>query len=214
MQFHVFNSLSTKALESLRIAIVVTSATDAEHPIIYVNPAFETLTGYAREDALGRNCRFLQGSDLDQPVHRVIRAALSKKCAVRGILRNYHKDGSLFYNELFIDPILGADGTVTHFVGCQNKIAEPEKAHILRNGYTGFDRLTEREREVFPLIVNGHTNKSIARELKISPRTSEKHRIAILKKFEAPDLTVLVRYAIALGVPFRSSKDGTGSARD
>ena len=63
-----------------------------------------------------------------------------------------------------------------------------------------FERLTQKEREVFPLIVNGHANKSVAAKLGISPRTAEKHRLAILKKFEVSELTLLVRYAIALGI--------------
>ncbi len=66
----------------------------------------------------------------------------------------------------------------------------------------GFDRLTEREQEVFSLIVNGHGNKSVAQVLKISPRTAEKHRMAVMSKFDTSDLTLLVRYSIALGVPY------------
>ncbi len=198
----------------MRSAIIVTDAADPELPIIYINPAFEKLTGYGPDDVLGRNCRFLQGTDTDQRARHTIREALAKKNAARGILRNYRKDGSLFYNELFIDPVRDADGAVTHFVGCQTEISEPEVAYVLRNATAGFELLTGREREVFQLVVNGYTNKSIGRELDISPRTAEKHRIAVLKKFDVPELTLLVRCAIALGVPFTPPVDGGDFQQD
>jgi PAS domain S-box-containing protein len=209
MQLQLFDSLSTKALENVRSAIVVTESACQKNQIIYMNPAFEALTGYGTEDVLGRNCRFLQGSDTDQPACYEIRAALANGRAAHGVFRNYRKDGSLFYNELFIDPICDQGGAVTHFVGCQNQIDDLEKAYVLQNAYAGMARLTAREREVFLLIVSGNTSKSIGRVLRISPRTAEKHRLAIFKKFGVSDVTLLVRYTIALGLPFTPHDAGT-----
>lgn len=200
MKLQTFDSLSASALASARSAIVVTDAIDPENAIVFANAAFEILTGYSREELVGRNCRFLQGTDVDQPAGYTLRDAILKKRAANCILRNYRKDGSLFYNQLFIDPLYDANGTATHFVGCQNAITGPEQGHVLQDATLKFERLTAREREVFRLLVNGHANKSIAEELQISPRTAEKHRLAILKKFEVSELTLLVRYAIALGI--------------
>lgn len=203
MQPHLEDYLSVKALESVRSAIVISDARRPDHPIVYTNPAFRTLTGYGPKEVLGRNCRFLQGADVDQDGRASIAEALREQRPVHTILRNYRKDGRLFYNELFIDPILDSDGSAIYFVGCQNVLAEPLVASFRLAACSRFERLTEREREVFQLVANGFPNKSIARELGISARTAEKHRISVLKKFEVTDLTLLVRYAIALGVPFR-----------
>jgi hypothetical protein len=202
LEFAVLGNLSALALESVHSAIVICDAIDPEHPIVHVNPAFQTLTGYGSREILGRNCRFLQGTDRDQQGRKIIREALLNQRPVRAVLRNYRKDGSLFHNELFIDPILGPDGRATHFVACQNAIAQPDMATVRQTANTCFVRLTDREREVLQLVVNGHLNKVIAQRLGISERTVEKHRVKIFRKFQVSNLTHLVRYAIALGLPF------------
>lgn len=193
--------LSVEALESVRSAIVISDATDPEHRIVYMNPAFQTLTGYGPDEVLGQNCRFLQGKDHDQASREKIRNALQCKEPVRAVVRNYRRDGSLFYNELFIDPIFGSDGEATHFIACQNAVSDPGAADLFQAASLRLERLTEREHDVFPMVASGFPNKLIARQLGISPRTVEKHRINILKKFEVSDLTLVVRYAIALAIP-------------
>lgn len=208
MHIQMFDNLSMKALENVRSAVMVTDATAPDNPVVYVNPAFETLTGYGPDDLLGKNCRLLQGADRDQTSLHKIREALINDRAVRAVLRNYRKDGSLFYNELFIDPIFGPDGNITHFIGCQNAVSYPNDPHILKKANPLYERLTAREREVFELVVNGYSNKLIATELSISPRTAEKHRINVLKKFEVAEIILLVRYAIALAVPLKLPQDG------
>jgi PAS domain S-box-containing protein len=97
MQFRGFDaSLSARALMGVGSAIVVSDAIDPETPIVYVNPAFEVLTGHSREEVVGRNCRFLQGPDDNQPAKHIIRDAIAKQHAASCILRNYRKDESLF----------------------------------------------------------------------------------------------------------------------
>ena len=203
----IFVDRNRNGLNSVRDAILVADATAPDHPIVYANPAFEMLTGYSSNQILGRNCRFLQGTDRDQPARHIIREALSDERPVRAVLRNYRKDGSLFYNELFIDPIFGHDLSVTHFISSQNAIADWQEADVLQRAHYLFERLTVREREVFQLIASGYSNKSVARELCISHRTAEKHRMNVLHKFEVTDVTLLVRYAIGLGIPFRPLQD-------
>jgi len=206
MHSRLLDILNTKALMAVRSAITVADATEPDIPIIYMNPAFTELTGYDEDEVLGRNCRFLQGTDTEQPERRVIWQAITSKRPVRVILRNYRKDGSLFYNELLIDPICTGDGAAKYFIGCQNQVNDSQAGEVLAPALKGFEQLTGRERQVFQLIVNGYTNKSAANELQISPRTTEKHRISILRKFEVSDMTLLVRYAIALGIPFKSAE--------
>jgi PAS domain S-box-containing protein len=104
--------------------IVITDATLPDNPIIYANAAFERITGYPLHEVLGRNCRFLQGEDRRQVSLGEIRRAIRTNREGSAVLRNYRKDGRLFWNELHIAPVRNENGQVTHFVGVQNDITE------------------------------------------------------------------------------------------
>ncbi|MFZ2725044.1 MAG: PAS domain-containing protein [Methylococcaceae bacterium] len=91
-------------------------------PIIYANKAFEKLTGYSQEDIIGHNCRFLQGEDKNQEARYQIREALDKHEAIEVTLRNYRKDGELFYNHLKIVPLLDSKQRVLYYLGVQYDI--------------------------------------------------------------------------------------------
>lgn len=99
----------------------------ANLPIVYANPAFSLITGYSLEEVLGRNCSFLQGTDREQPAISKIRDALRDKSPFEGVLRNYRKDGSLFYNHLRIDPIYAEDGSFVCFVGYQQDVTQERR---------------------------------------------------------------------------------------
>jgi diguanylate cyclase (GGDEF)-like protein/PAS domain S-box-containing protein len=116
--------LLERAVQASTSGVVVADAQAPDLPIIYVNDAFERITGYSREEALGRNCRFLQGAFRDQPELDLVRHALryDKTCDV--VLRNERKDGSLFWNHLSLSPVRDERGQVTHFVGVQNDLTE------------------------------------------------------------------------------------------
>jgi PAS domain S-box-containing protein len=102
------------------------------HPIVQVNPAFETITGYAAAEAIGKNCRYLQGSDRLQPEIDEIRTALAEGRACSVTLRNYRRDGTLFRNALRLEPLRDDDGNLTHFVGLIRDVTRA----------AGIDRLT------------------------------------------------------------------------
>ena len=91
-------------------------------PIVYANKAFENLTGYGQEEVIGRNCRFLQGEDTDQPELTRLRESLKKHEAVSVTLRNYHKDGTLFHNLLEVTPLLDSKGNLIYYLGVQYDI--------------------------------------------------------------------------------------------
>lgn len=91
-------------------------------PLVYVNPAFERLTGYPVAETLGRSCSFLQGTDRRQPELAVIRRALAQGEGVDVTLRNYRSDGELFWNRLVLTPVRGADGLPEHYVGVQTDV--------------------------------------------------------------------------------------------
>ena len=114
--------LHFRALAAASCGITIADARLPDMPLIYVNDAFCAITGYGPEDVLGRNCRFLQGDERSQPALDVLRAAIrdGKSCTV--ILRNYRKDGALFWNDLHMAPVHDPAGRLTHFVGVQTDI--------------------------------------------------------------------------------------------
>lgn len=120
--------LMERAIDASSNGVVLTDATQSDNPIIYVNTAFETITGYTADEIIGQNCRFLQGSDQHQPNHQpaleVLRSAIQEQRECHVILQNYRKDGTLFWNELYSAPIFDAEGYLTHFVGIQTDITE------------------------------------------------------------------------------------------
>jgi diguanylate cyclase (GGDEF)-like protein/PAS domain S-box-containing protein len=119
--------LLKRSLESAYNGIVICDALEADLPIIYVNPAFERITGYFQAEVLGRNCRFLQGEERAQSGVEEIRWGLKAQREVHVTLRNFRKDGALLWNELFISPILDEQGQITHFVGVLNDVTEQKR---------------------------------------------------------------------------------------
>jgi PAS domain S-box-containing protein len=117
-------TLRDRALESTVDGIVITDPRQPDNPIVYVNPGFTRLTGYPREEALGRNCRFLQGPDTDPAGVAEVRDALREEREVRVILQNYRRDGSAFWNYLSVSPVRDDAGQLTHFVGVQVDVTE------------------------------------------------------------------------------------------
>ena len=113
-----------RALEASSNGIVITDPEKPDNPIIYVNPAFESITGYPPEEVLGYNCRFLQGKNTAQPGLDELRTAIRERRACRVMVENYHKDGTLFWNELYVSPVFDAGGRLTNFIGIQNDVTE------------------------------------------------------------------------------------------
>ncbi|WP_339487076.1 PAS domain-containing protein [Pseudomonas sp. EL_65y_Pfl2_R95] len=124
--------------------IVVAEQEGDDNILIYANPAFETLTGYACDDILYQDCRFLQGDERDQEALQVIRAALKSGAPCRQILRNFRKDGTLFWNELSITPVYNESDNLTYFIGIQKNVTEQVQAQ---------ERIKELEAEVALLKV-------------------------------------------------------------
>ena len=116
--------LLERAVTASTNSISITDPNQPDDPLVYVNPAFERMTGYAAKEVLGRNCRFLQGKERDQPAVEELRAAVHKGRHCTVVLKNYRKDATLFWNELSIYPMWDEKGRVTNFVGVQNDITE------------------------------------------------------------------------------------------
>ena len=121
------HGLFEHAMEACPQAMSIVDMRLADQPLVYVNQAFELLTGYPRAEVLGRNCRFMRGDVVEQGSIRRIRAALQQGERLMVTVRNFRKDGSAYLNELFLEPILDRSGTVTHFVGLQNDVSERDR---------------------------------------------------------------------------------------
>jgi PAS domain S-box-containing protein len=106
--------------DAINAGVVIADAQQPDLPIIYVNSTFERMTGYAADEVIGRNCRFLQGGQNDQQGVSALRHAIQERTNGYALLRNFRKDGSAFMNELFISPVRDKDGVVTHFIGVQH----------------------------------------------------------------------------------------------
>jgi len=118
------NTLLAATIEGSSAGFAIADATQPNHPLIYVNDAFERISGFERDDVLGRNCRFLTAEPPDSPERVRLRETVAKNSAGRFLLRNQRKDGTLFWNELTLFPVLGGDGAPRYLVASQNDVSE------------------------------------------------------------------------------------------
>jgi PAS domain S-box-containing protein len=160
--------LLDRAVAASSNGIVITDPKLPDNPIVYVNPAFEKISGYATDEVRGRNCRFLQADDRDQSALDELRVALREKRECRVVLRNYRKDGTPFWNELYVSPVHDEDGRLTNFVGVQNDISERRRIEeVLRES-------EERFRATFEHAAIGAAQVGIdGRWLRVNRRLSE-----------------------------------------
>jgi PAS domain S-box-containing protein len=124
-----------------------------DNPIIFANDAFVRLTGYGRDEVLGRNCRFLRGPETDREVSNRVRTSVDEVRPVSAKMLNYRKDGSTFWNQLHISPIFDEVGMLAYFVGYQHDITEQVEAEqALRYAHQELEgRLAEREGLIFEI---------------------------------------------------------------
>ena len=129
-------------VEASNDGIVVAEQEGDDNILIYANPAFQRLSGYSDDEILYQDCRFLQAGDRDQPGLAAIREAIREGRACREVIRNYRKDGSLFWNELSISPVYNDADKLTYFIGIQRDVSTEVAA---------LDRVRELEAEVAEL---------------------------------------------------------------
>lgn len=145
-QLHLYR----RALEAAGEGITIADASAADLPLIYANEAFLRITGYPRDEILGRNCRFLQGGERRQPGVSALRSAIVAGRPGRALLRNYRRDGTPFWNEVTLAPVHGRRGGITHVVGVQHDVTEVVQAReSLEVAKAELEaRVTERTREL------------------------------------------------------------------
>ncbi|MEF8820856.1 MAG: PAS domain S-box protein [Halovenus sp.] len=114
----------TQAIERAPVGITISDPAQSDNPLIYVNEAFEQLTGYTAAETTGRNCRFLQGENTDPDQVARLRAAIDAEEPVTVELRNYRKNGTEFWNQLTVAPVRDDSGEVVNYVGFQQDVTD------------------------------------------------------------------------------------------
>ena len=118
----------SKILDSCVNGITLADPDQEDLPLVYVNKAFKEITGYTLAETVGRNCRFLQGNEHDQAGVKQLQDAIKNKKPVEVVLRNFRKNGELFYNHLLVSPLFDSHGNVLYFLGVQFDITPQIRA--------------------------------------------------------------------------------------
>ncbi|NPT42642.1 EAL domain-containing protein [Paraburkholderia sp. 1N] len=161
--------LQSRALDASVNAILITAPSPTGNLIEYVNPAFMRITGYDPAEVIGHDCRVLQRDDRDQEGVALIRQALAANREVSAVVRNYRKDGALFWNQLFIAPVPNAEGVITHHIGVINDVTDLIRYQEQLEYQANYDSLTRlpnrnllRDRLQHALIVAQRQQKGVA----------------------------------------------------
>jgi len=156
-----------RAIEEAAIPLTLSDPEQEDNPMVYVNRAFQELTGYDADDALGRNCRFLQGPDTDPETVAEIREAIDAREEVVAEIRNYRADGTEFWNRLTVTPIYDDDGTLLRYLGSQEDITERYRNRRVRTALlsTTKDLMSADSREAIARIVSDATECALDHDL-------------------------------------------------
>jgi diguanylate cyclase (GGDEF)-like protein/PAS domain S-box-containing protein len=134
--------LRERALHAASNGIVITRCSGRDNPIEYVNPAFERITGYRLDEAIGRDSRFMAAPGMDTEARLLLRRAIDERREVNVTFRNQRKDGVLFWNDLTITPVADEKGRITHFIGVINDITALKQRTALLEHEVHHDALT------------------------------------------------------------------------
>ena len=196
MSFDV--NLYRRLVETSPEGVVLVDALKPERPVVYVNPGFETLTGYSSAELLGRNLRLLQGDDREQDGRHRLREAMERGETCRVLLRNYRKDGTVFWNEMTVLPLPDADGRITHFAGHHRDAGERLRIDpkLTRDSLSGAHQPTAvaiRDDRLTGLFTLSYLEELLKRDWAVAQR--EKRSIALF----AIDIDALDLYNTTFG---------------
>jgi len=136
----------SKILDSCVNGVTLADPDLPDMPIVYANKAFEDISGYPRDEVIGKNCRLLQGEDRDQEARGQLREAIKECQPIEVTLRNYRKNGDLFYNHLALTPLFDREGKLIYYLGVQydvtRQIQAEEEIQRLSQALEGVPRLS------------------------------------------------------------------------
>jgi diguanylate cyclase (GGDEF)-like protein/PAS domain S-box-containing protein len=191
-------NLYRRLVETSPEGVVLVDAQHSERPVIYVNPGFEALTGYTAAELTGRNLRLLQGDDREQDGRHRLREAMDRGETCRVLLRNYRKDGTVFWNEMTVLSLLDADGRITHFAGHHRDAGERLRIDpkLTRDSLSGAHQPTAvaiRDDRLTGLFTLPYLEELLKRDWAVAQR--EKRSIALF----AVDIDALDLYNTTFG---------------
>ena len=188
-------------IDASPIAAVLSDPRQPDNPIAHCNEAFLDLTGYARDEVIGRNCRFLAGPTTEEHLSDEIRQGVRGKIPVLVQIRNYRKDGTPFRNALLVAPIFDSEGELDYFLGSQSAAPDPDfgpsRTDIAKSKVR---QLSGRQREVLTAMSLGRLTKQIANDIGVSERTVKLHKAALLKALDVRSVAEAIRTAIESGL--------------
>ena len=140
-------ALRERAVVATDIAFTITDPRQEDNPLVWVNPSFTRISGYSYEEAVGRNCRFLQGPATERKTVDDLRQALEDQQPISTTLLNYRKDGTAFWNQLSITPVFDGEGELVSFVGVQTDVTERVRVEDDRKAAFAAERAARRDAE-------------------------------------------------------------------
>ena len=185
------------------IASVVSDPRLPGNPIVAVNDAFLTLTGYPVEEIVGRNCKFLAGPATEPWLSEQIAVGIREHRPVLVEILNYKRDGTPFRNAVMVTPIFDPQGALEYFLGSQVELpygaVGPSSARHAQ-AVARVKTLSPRQREILVLIAAGHRSKQIAWQLSLSEKTVKMHRSLLLHKLDTDNVADAIRIAVEAGL--------------
>lgn len=185
------------------IASVISDPRLKDNPIIAVNQPFIELTGYAEDEILGRNCRFLAGAGTEPWLTDLIREGVQDYRPILVEILNYKKDGSAFRNAVLVAPIFDSDDELLYFLGTQVEVDEGNGGIFTARRSRAAQlvkMLSPRQLEVTKLVAQGLRNKEIAYELGLAEKTVKMHRGLVMEKLDLRTSADLIRIAVEAGI--------------
>jgi PAS domain S-box-containing protein len=192
----------SELIASSSVAAVVSDARLPDNPIVACNDAFSALTGYSRDEILGRNCRFLAGPETEPWLTEMLRTGIRLRQPVMVEILNYRKNGQRFRNAVMVAPFFDAHGAADYFIGSQIEIADDAlRGNDSRRlaAHRMVERLSPRQREVLVEMARGKLNKQIAHELDLAERTVKMHRTALFRALGVQTMADAIRIAVEAG---------------
>lgn len=184
------------------IPSVISDPRRPDNPIVECNDAFCRLTGYAPEEVLGRNCRFLSGPGTEPWLSEEIRRGVREHRPVLVEILNYKRDGQPFRNAVLVAPVYDEDDTLLYFLGSQVEIDAGARAPASIRQIRAVElvrTLSPRQDQILRLVAQGMLNKQIAARLGLSEKTVKMHRAILMTRLQLHTTADLIRLAVEAG---------------
>lgn len=191
-------------IEHSPLAAVVSNPRLPDNPIIECNEPFLQLTGYSRNEVVGRNCRFLSGPETEPWLSDKMRECIHAQKPVLVEILNYRKNGTSFRNAVMVVPLFDEDGELLYYLGSQVEVPKGDgylngSSEGLSSSKGKVETLTARQREILIQMADGKLNKQIAFDLGLSERTVKMHRAALFRALGVKTSADAIRIAVEAG---------------